>query len=289
MAIDRPDQAGSTHVRYLMAPATAPIISLPPGERHALASVDGKTMTVRFRGHDLTIRKSLGSGVLFPTDFGLSLLKALEDETSAKLAGKRVLDAGCGSGIYTAAAVADGALVTALDISSACVEATLDCIRANSLAVSSVDPITADLATMVVSEPWDVVLANPPHFPDDPAYVAADGLQAALLGGADGRALYDILLSRIDDLVAPGGLVVLAHSSLTNVQRTARELLARGYSCRTALITELDMPLRQYTPHRHQLLARLYRLRSAGSAAFCGLRMQVNVLIATRATTTEQK
>ncbi len=257
-----------------------PVLTLDPGHSNALGRVDGDTLTVPFRGRELLFARS--EGVLFPTDVGLSLLKALDQDRSVALQGRRVLDVGCGSGLYTVAALADGAArVTSLDVNATCLETTLAAVAANGLHTGLVDPAAADLRTWPAEAgPWDVVLANPPHFPADPSYAEGSGLHAALIGGADGRELYDVIVSRAAQLVAAGGVLVLAHSSLTGVGRTVRELAAAGFTCRTTLVTQLDMPLLRFSDDRDRLLARLYELRREGSALFCGLRFEVHVLIA---------
>ncbi|MEU9516356.1 hypothetical protein AB0D28_27125, partial [Micromonospora sp. NPDC048169] len=127
-----------------------------------------------------------------------------------------------------------------------------------------------------------LVVCNPPHFPHDPVYAVDDGIETALVGGSDGRALYDVLLARLDELLAPGGTLLLTHSSLTDIPRTRQTLRRSGYECRTVQICELDIPLRRYAMHRDVLLSRLYPLRAAQRAAFRGLRFEVHTLAATR-------
>lgn len=270
--------------------ATAPPIrfALPPGRGNVLmppgpgrdGGVGGEYL---FRGRSLRLETDGDGTTLFPTDVGVSLLAALNNDAVLDVTGARVLDVGCGSGLYTVAMLLAGAdTVTALDVNRACVSTTVDNVARNNLSVSKVEPLCAGLATVVVERPWDVVVCNPPHFPHDPRYAGDDGLQAALVGGVDGRALYDALLARLDELLAPHGTVVLAHSSLADIPRTRAELAAAGYDTRTVQICELDIPLRRFAAHRDLLLARLYRLRAANRAAFTGLRFEVHTLIAAR-------
>jgi methylase of polypeptide subunit release factors len=263
-------------------------VVLPPGEANVLCDSqqvhNGVTSaTVQFRGRSLQIQTPEAGSVLFPTDVGLSLLRALTLDRSVRLEGVRALDIGCGSGLYTVAMLSGGAAhVTALDVNPACAEVTLNNVTGNGIHPGRVNPIVGDVATLVVDQPWDVVVCNPPHFPYDPAYSADDGIETALVGGDDGRALYDIVLDRADELLEPGGTLLLTHSSLTDVPRTRDKLRKRGYECRTVQVCELDIPMRRYAAHRDVLLSRLYALRAAGRADFRGLRFEVHTLAATR-------
>jgi release factor glutamine methyltransferase len=222
--------------------------------------------------------------VLFPTDVGVSLLAALNHDAVVTVTGKRVLDIGCGSGLYTVAMLLAGAArVSALDVNPACVRAAVENVARNGLNVDQVESLPVDLATVAVDQPWDVLVCNPPHFPYDPLYASDDGVQAALVGGVDGRAVYDVLLARLDELLAPDGVLVLAHSSLTDIPRTRAALTAAGYRCRTVQVCELDIPLRRFAEHRDVLLAHLYELRNQNRARFTGLRFEVHTLAITRA------
>jgi release factor glutamine methyltransferase len=232
----------------------------------------------------MNLEVTRGGAVLFPTDVGMSLLAALNHDAVVNVRGKRVLDIGCGSGLYTVAMLLAGAAtVSALDVNPACVQATVDNVAGNGLNAAQVQPLPVDLAAVEVDRPWDVLVCNPPHFPHDPTYAGDDGVQAALVGGADGRALYDVLLTRLDELLEPSGVLVLAHSSLTDIGRTQAELAALGYRSRTIQVCELDIPLRRFAEHRDVLLARLYELRRQNRARFTGLRFEVHTLAITRA------
>ncbi|GAA4011487.1 hypothetical protein GCM10022247_37380 [Allokutzneria multivorans] len=232
-----------------------------------------------FRGRRLRIEVPDPDEVLFPTDCGLSLLAAVAEAEDVELAGLNVLDIGCGSGIYTVAALAAGAArVTALDINAASIEVTRTNVARNGFAESAVTGVTADLRAYEPPTGFDVVLTNPPHLPYDPRYASDNGLEAALIAGPDGRALYDTIVERADDLVLPGGQLVIAHSSLADVGLTTRRLLARGYECRTVEVCEMDIPVLAYAAHRAALFHRLAELRDAGRAEFDGDRFSVHVL-----------
>lgn len=193
--------------------ATAPPTRcvLPPGRDNVLMPPSrGRDGTIAgqylFHGRPLRLETDGDGTTLFPTDVGLSLLAALNHEAVLNVTGAQVLDVGCGSGLYTVAMLLAGAdTVTALDINPACVSTTIDNAARNNLNVSQVKSLCADLTTLVVEQPWDMVVCNPPHLPHDPMYAGDGGLQAALVGGTDGRALYDILLARLDELLVSHG------------------------------------------------------------------------------------
>lgn len=263
-------------------------VRIPAGAANALCQVRPirsgmASAEVVVRGRRVEIETSDEGQVLFPTDVGLTLLTALNADPALPVAGARALDIGCGSGLYTVAlAMAGAAHVTALDVNPACADVTRDNAARNGIRPAQIATIVGDLAELKVAEPWDLVVCNPPHFPHDPVYVANDGIEAALVGGSDGRALYDVLLARLDELLAPGGTLLLTHSSLTDIPRTRQTLRRNGYECRTVQVCELDIPMRRYAKHRDVLLSRLYRLRATERAVFRGLRFEVHTLASTR-------
>ncbi|HEV2376846.1 MAG TPA: HemK2/MTQ2 family protein methyltransferase [Streptosporangiaceae bacterium] len=232
-----------------------------------------------FRGSALRIEVPNSAEVLFPTDCGLSLLTAIDDAAETVVAGHRVLDVGSGSGLYSIAMLAAGAeRVTAVDVNPASADVTLANAAANRLDVTRLSCVVADLAEYVPDDVYDLIVANPPHLPDSPAYATKDGLGLALIGGPEGRALYDVIVDRVDDLLAPNGTLLIAHSSLADVGRTRELMAARGYDCRIVAIFEMDIPLRVYAEHSKILLRKLETLRHRGRAAFKGNRFFVHVL-----------
>lgn len=261
---------------------------LPPGVSGSLWSCQPRQGIYDFDGRSLQIVVPDPEQVLFPTDCGLSLLAALNGSGAADVAGKAVLDIGSGSGIYTVAMLAAGAAhVTALDINPAAAAVGRDNVRRNQLDELRLSCVSSGLAEYRPARRFDVVITNPPHLPYDERYATDNGLEAALVAGRNGRALYDTVVERIDDLLVPGGTLFMAHSSLADVERTTAELRARGYLDRTLEICEMDIPLLAYAEHKATMLGHLHELRAAGSASFDGERFYVHALAFRRPATTE--
>jgi len=253
--------------------------TLPVGASGSLWSAQPRYGIFDFRGSQLRIQVTDPEEVLFPTDCGLSLLVALNGEDAPDLAGTAVLDIGCGSGLYTVAALLAGAEhVTALDINPAAAQVTRANVLHNGLDPARVSFVSSGLADCTFGRKFDVVITNPPHLPYDERYATANGLEAALVAGHNGRALYDIVVDRMDELLVPGGTLLMAHSSLTDVRRTTAELVARGYQMRTLEVCEMDIPLLAYAKHKQTMLGHLHRLRESGSAVFEGERFCVHAL-----------
>ncbi|WP_158102585.1 HemK2/MTQ2 family protein methyltransferase [Lentzea kentuckyensis] len=210
-------------------------------------------------------------------------MAALHRDHSVHIEGKNVLDIGSGSGVYAVAMLAAGAgQVTALDINPAAAEVTAENARRNGLDSGRLTCVTGDLADFQPDRRFDLVVANPPHLPYDDRYSGHGGLETALVGGADGRLLYDLLVSRADDLLGEDGVMIVAHSSLADIARTIDDMSARGFVHQTIEVCEMDIPLVRYAEHRETVLARLAVLRELGCASFDGKRFWVNVLAFSR-------
>jgi release factor glutamine methyltransferase len=252
---------------------------LPHGRDGSLWDARGECGAFDFRGSRVRIAVHAADDVLFPTDCGLSLLAALRDDPTVPIAGRQVLDIGSGSGVYSVALLAAGAArVTALDLNPNAAHVAHANAVINHLDSARLSCVTADLAQYTAREPFDLILANPPHLPYHPQYAAEDGLELALVGGRDGRALYDVVIDRVDDLLAPGGTLIFTHSSLADVRLTKERMALLGYECRTIEVFEMDIPLRAYAEHAELLTRELESLRDQGKAVFEGSRFSVHIL-----------
>jgi release factor glutamine methyltransferase len=140
--------------------------------------------------------------------------------------GKRVLDLCTGTGAVALAAAEHGAsAVTAVDLSRRAVLSA----RGNAWRAGlRVDVRRGDLFAPVAGERFDLVVANPPYVPARssrlPRYSAARCWDA----GPDGRALVDRICRGVADVLAPGGVLLITHSALTNTERTLSQLAAAG-------------------------------------------------------------
>ncbi|MEW2268884.1 methyltransferase [Streptomyces sp. SID685] len=252
---------------------------LPVGGNGSLWAARPAYGIFEFRGRRLRIEVTDPTEVLFPTDCGLSLVAALDGEHGLDLQGVRALDIGCGSGLYTVALLAAGAAhVTALDINAASEAETAANVARNGLDMDRLSCVTADLTTYAPGRTFDLVVTNPPHLPYDPSYATDNGLETALVAGRNGRLLYDAVVARIDDLLAPGGRLIMAHSSLADVPRTIADLELRGYEWRALEACEMDIPLLAYAEHKETMLGLLEAQRELGSADFEGERFTVHAL-----------
>ena len=110
------------------------------------------------------LRLTVPPGVFHPSFFFSSKAFA-EWIGTQELAGKRVLDVGCGSGVLALTCADMRALVTAVDINPAAVAATRANASRNGLQVHC---LQSDLFHAVDGEPFDRVFVNPPYFQGTP-------------------------------------------------------------------------------------------------------------------------
>ena len=160
-------------------------------------------------------------GVFRPISDTWLLADALDGEALAP--GARVLDLCSGSGALAVRA-AGRARVTAIDVSRRSVAT----IRLNALLNGvEVRALRGDLFEPIPGERFDAIVSNPPYVPAPTDDLPARGPARAWDAGRDGRALLDRICERAPEHLAPGGVLLVVHSSLLGYERTA-ELLARG-------------------------------------------------------------
>jgi release factor glutamine methyltransferase len=149
------------------------------------------------------------------------LLAALVAERTAPHT--RLLDPFCGSGILALAGAIAGADATAVDISRRAVwttrvNARLNGVRLRAIRASDLRPLGA--------ERFDLIAANPPYLPG--SIESARGEERAWQAGPDGRTFIDRLCSEAPTRLAPGGRLLLIHSSLCGEAETLERLRRSG-------------------------------------------------------------
>jgi release factor glutamine methyltransferase len=138
--------------------------------------------------------------------------------------GATVLDLCTGSGALAVCAALGGAGdVTAVDVSRRAVLAARLNARLNGVRVRA---LRGSLFEPVGDRRFDLVVANPPYVPADGDDLPRRGRARAWDAGRDGRALLDRLLDEAPAHLAPGGAVLVTHSSVIGEEATVRRLAA---------------------------------------------------------------
>jgi len=178
----------------------------------------GGTTVTRVAGFRLTVPPTVFHPKVFLTSrYFAKFIGDLE------LAGKRVAEVGCGSGILSLAAARAGAeRVIAIDINPNAAGAATKNGRDNGL--PQVRGVASNLMSGLKAEPtFDVIITSPPSFPGEPRDLA-DRAWHAGPGYRDIAALFDQARERL----APGGIVYLLLSSDSDLGRIG-ELIHRAH------------------------------------------------------------
>jgi HemK-related putative methylase len=144
------------------------------------------------------------------------------------LTGKRVVDVGTGTGILAlAAARAGAASVVAIDINPNAVAAATENARANGLD-DRVSAICSDLLTEIEPGPrFDVILSNPPFFPDEPRDIADRAWNA----GPDYRDIASFF-DQARERLTPNGSIYLLLSSDCDLDKIGALIKDAGFGAR---------------------------------------------------------
>jgi release factor glutamine methyltransferase len=142
-----------------------------------------------------------------------------------QLRGGAVLDVCTGSGaLAVAAALAGARAVTAVDVSRRAVV----CARLNArLNGVRVEALRGDLLAAVPGRRFDVIVSNPPYLPSDDG-LPARGRARHTEAGSSGRVLLDRLIDAAPAHLAPGGVLLVTHSSVNGEDETLRRMRAAG-------------------------------------------------------------
>lgn len=141
-------------------------------------------------------------------------------------AGRRVLDIGTGTGaLALAAARAGAASVTAVDLSLRSVATAWLNSRLHGV------PCTirrGDLCEPVAGQHFDLILANPPYVPAATNILPRHRITRCWDGGLDGRTVLDRICAEGSLLLAPGGIMLLVHSTVCDEGITLNRLADAG-------------------------------------------------------------
>lgn len=130
------------------------------------------------------------------------------------LEGKKLLDAGSGSGILSLAAASAKAIVTSVDINPAAVDATIENARRNGLA-DRILALQMDLTANphTGSHGFDYVVSNPPFYSGEPQTMA----EKAFRRGSTSD-FFHSLAALLPDLLLPRGVAILVLSSDVDIE-----------------------------------------------------------------------
>lgn len=152
----------------------------------------------------------------------------------------RAIDLGCGAGFLTLALQKTGwRHVVATDVQPEAVELTRDNLRRNQIE-HGVSYCVGDMLSSFQRATFDLIVCNPPSRPS----TNPDGLPVWSRSGIDGTAFIRRLLYEARDHLAPGGQMVVSHSSLISLLATRATLQKYGYSGSTTIA-------RMVVPFRH--------------------------------------
>ncbi|HEY7595905.1 MAG TPA: HemK2/MTQ2 family protein methyltransferase [Actinophytocola sp.] len=172
-------------------------------------------------------------GVYRPQGDTYLLAKALAD--AGVPPGGAVLDICCGTGALSIhAARLSPRSLTAVDVSRRAVWAA----RINTL-VRGLDVRVVHGDGLELDDSFDLVLANPPYVPGIPG-IPVRGRRRAWDADRDGRAVLDRLCAVAPQLLARGGVLLLVHSVLSDVDKTLAQL--RGGGLKAAVVARADEP-----------------------------------------------
>ncbi len=202
------------------------------------------------------IRVDMHPHVLAPTAYAMTFGKLL---CARDLAGKRVLDIGCGSGILSIVAATQGAEVWAVDISPAALEMTEQNARRNDVSLSRVvesDTLKSFLPGGVHhGERFDLVVCNNPSLPGRDATDRDRSNYIEWNENGDGREVLDAILKNGRDILTSDGSLITHTSSEQKWELTARLLSENWPDWETLLAMETSVDSEYYDDVRAQWLA----------------------------------
>lgn len=159
-------------------------------------------------------------GVFHPSLF-FSTKFLLQYVDSQQLNGLKVLELGAGSGLLSVAMAKQGAIVTASDIS----EKACHAVRENGLKNNvSIEVIHSDLFEKFEKRTFDLILINPPYYPNKPKTEAEN---AWFCG--ENFEYFQNLFSQLKDFLATNGQAIMVLSEDCNIELIMDLALQNGF------------------------------------------------------------
>lgn len=209
-------------------------------------------------------------GVYPPQEDTWLLAEALAAESLGP--DSRVLDICTGAGALSLCAASSGAgCVTAVDISRRALITTWINARLRRL---SIRVVHGDLTWPVRDQRFDVVVSNPPYVPAHDDVLPTRGIERAWDAGVDGRMLLDRICVQAPGVLAASGILLIAQSSLSGIEKTQSMLEEQGLS--------VEIVARAEIPFGHVLSARAALFEARGLIAVGQRTEEIVVLRAVR-------
>lgn len=186
-------------------------------------------------------------GVYPPQEDTWLLAEALATEDLGR--DSRVLDLCTGTGALSLRAAELGAgHVTAVDISRRAVATT----RLNAIVHRHwIRVIRGDLIAPVQDHSFDLVISNPPYVPAHDDVLPTRGVERAWDAGMDGRMLLDRICTHAPRVLARSGVLLIAQSVLSGIEKTQSMLEEQGLS--VEVVARAEIPFGRVLSARTEL------------------------------------
>ncbi|MCS7120303.1 MAG: class I SAM-dependent methyltransferase [Nitrososphaerota archaeon] len=172
-------------------------------------------------------------GVYEPAEDTFLIAESLEDFEA-----KDVLEIGTGCGILSIISAEKAEKVVATDVNPVALRCAKFNAKVNGVH-EKIDFIQGDLfGPLRRGTSFDMILFNPPYLPTEEA--PSDWIDYAWSGGQNGRSVIDRFLGQVSQHLKPGGRILLAQSSLSNIELTMRKLELQGFE--TNILKEKRVP-----------------------------------------------
>ncbi len=196
-----------------------------------------------------------------PSEVTAALLMALM-QTDNQVAGQHVVEIGVGSGVVLAFLARLGAAsVCGVDVMPAALRLSRAIVEAEGTGIST-DFRLGDVWSKLAGRRFDLVVANPPEFPAEPANLAGRPPHWGI-GGPNGRLVLDPLLRGLAYHLTPDGRAVITHNALVDLDQTRSILAEDGLGVRVLHTIMMALP-----QDKQAMLNHAVALREAGRNLF---------------------